>query len=322
MKNLKKFALAAACVMCVSGSGFAWNQFEKTAQNEINNYLRKNYDTRVRDDDHSVNFVVDKNIYWLTFEGDANGMLYTLHRRPIKLSKEGQSASELNELRENATFAASRINGEKPYKVFVKGDQVQFEMPVFAASPEDYKKIFPRVLSTLRSINQDDFKRVMKQSEVVTDSIHNHWQNYAPGKIVVSQPQTQSPSSAVVGGYVQMFEPLVSSVDANGMTLIDYNKPLYRDKLKFAKARVVAKTDKAGTYNMALKIVNPDGKVLVPNKNSSYTVSMPVELSKKDKTIEFAPFGSNDSKLWKPGTYTFVFFVDGKEMMRQQFTVN
>lgn len=320
MKTLKKLTLAA-CLVGIVGQAYAWNSFESNAQKEINTYLRKNHDTRLRDDDHSVNFVIDGNIYWITFEGDANGMLYTLHRRPIKLSEKDQKAEDFNARRENAVYAVDRINATKPYKAFIQGDQVMFEMPVFAATPDDYKKIFPRVLRTMKEINVDDFKRTMNQVKVVTDSVHKHWSGYAPGRQVVPQPSDFKPSVTQTDGTVRLSSPLVSSIDRAGNLLIDYNQPIYRDKVKFMQVKVKANATKAGNYTLGLKIINPKQETMVPSKNHSSSVIMPVELPKKEKEVIFAPFGSTENGVWVPGEYTLVFTVDGKEMLRQKINV-
>lgn len=321
MKRFIKVILSLIILFATSGKAVALNAFEQNAQKQMNDYLRShNYETRIMKDDNSINFMVGENIYWLTFKGDASGVLYTLHRRPIRLGEKNTSRTELNRLREKALNAAASMNAANDYKAYLKGNQVEFEFPVYATSPVEYQKVFNKVLSSLKRISMADFESEMKKATHTTDSIHRYWENYAPDKFVVRQPAYSNKPVIKPKGRVMASNPVVRSVDMGGRVLIPYGEIIYQDKMQFIQPRLTVMTDKPDTYRMSVKIINPDGKTMVSAKDDDMTLILPVEIGKKEKEIEFGTFGSTNNSTWKPGKYTLVFFSEGEEVARQ--TVN
>lgn len=327
MKNLLKNIGIALILLMIPGSALSLNNYELSAQKSMNEYLkRKNYETKILENDQSINFMVNGNLFWLTVEGNANGILYTLHRRPIKLTKNSTSKEEAALLCEKAIYAVNAMNAVNPYKTYLKGDRIEFEFPIYAITPGEYQTIFPIVLKKLNEVNQDHFRLRMEEATITTDSIHNYWQssagaNFVKDRLVVKQPvsslnrKTKKADSKTI-----LSTPLIQSVDKYGNVLIPYGEILYQDKMQFMQSKISASADKNDFYELSVQIITPDGKTMVPSAEDNMTITTEFKLGKKENIVEFTPFGSVDEVIWKPGKYTVIFFVNNEEALRQ--TVN
>lgn len=322
MNTLKKTVIAGLCVFTGIGSAFAFNTFEQLAQKQMREYLKeRNYDTRVREDDHSLNFLVGENLFWLTFEGDANGMLYTLHRRPIKFDGEKRREAEVKRDCEDALRVVSIINAEQTYKAYLEGTKVNFEFPVYASSASEYQKVFPKVLKTLNSVNMDDFKKEMKQARSTNEELAKRMVGESLGCIVVEQPRKSGPNMVGEKGGVEVEALDVCAVDKNDKVVYPYGEYIYQDKLQFLKPRLKLSALKPGNYNIGIQIITPDDMVMVPEMGERMTMSALVEIGKKAQTIEFDSFGTTEPGFWENAPYKIVIFVDGKEVHSQTVKV-
>lgn len=326
MKHLIKNIIPALMLILIPGTANSLNNYEQMAQKSMNEFLkRRNYETKILEKDQSINFMVNGNLFWLTFEGNANGMLYTLHRRPIKLT-ENTPAEEAAQLREKAVYAANAMNAANPYKAYLNGDKVEFEFPVYALSPVEYQAIFPLILKKLDEVKLDKFKVLMNEAARVTDSIHNYWKGstgtaVAKNRLVVKQPVSSTSHNAPKNpGKVVLSNPLIQSVDKRGDVLVPYGEILYQDKMQFMQPKISASADKGNIFELGVQIITPDGKTMVPAIEEDMSLTTSIELGKKEKVVEFGSFGSAEEPIWKPGKYTVIFFVNGEEALRQ--TVN
>ena len=322
MKNLTKAALAGLCLMMACGSSHAFNVYEKTAQTQMNSYLNSlNYDTQIKQDDQSINFMVGENIFWLTVEGDKDGMLYTLHRRPIKLDEIGKDKNALDSMKEDAIRSAVSISAKNPYKAYVDGYKVKFEFPVYASSVAEYKKVFPLVLKSLNKVSMKQFDEEMKNAKKSNNSNGNSKVSDSLDCIVLEQPEKSKSSTAKSGDvYVNGID--ISSVDKSGQVLIDYDDIKYRDKMQFMKPRIKVSANKEGRYSIGVKIYNPDGKLLVPAKGEKLTMVCDVDLRKKPQIVELDSFGTSDSSFWQGNkNYKVVIVYDGKDIDSREFTI-
>ena len=324
MNNIRKTAVCVLAAIVAAGSASAFNSFEKLAQKNMDTYLRnhQNYETKIIEKDQSLNFMVGENIFWITFEGDADGMLYTLHRRPIRLESKDISEKELNMRKEKALRVISKMNSENPFKAVLRGNQVDFEFPVYASGGAEYQKVFPIVLKTLNTVSLDSFTEEMKKMTLESDSVQPIGETMQTRNIiVVEQPSSLSGQVARSNGKVTMSNPMFQSVDKRGNVLIPYGDLLYQDNMQFLQASVEALADKGEQYTLSLQIVTPDGKTFVPSNDADMTVTQMADLSKKEKTVTFFPFGSDNNLIWKPGKYTVIFYVNGNEAIRRSINI-
>lgn len=324
MNTLQKLAFAALITASVSGTCSALNTFEQHAQTQMKEFLDKTYDTRIRNDDQSINFMVGENLFWLTMEGNATSMLFTLHRRPIRLDDvKTMTDEELSIEKERAIYAADELSANNPYKAFLRGNRVEFEFPVYATSAVEYKKVFHAVLESLNKVSLKEFKELMAKAKITIEGRKALNPKKAKSDKMVLQQPVRMPNT---GGQkqdanVKISRISVRSVDKAGNESIPYGEMMYQNRLQFLQSKLMATADKAGYYEIGMQIINPQGQLMVPSENSDMTAVVTTELKRGNKDIVFDPFGSEDVSVWEPGTYTLVYFVNGKEVFRQPINV-
>lgn len=317
MKRIKSLILAAICILVATGSAFAVSPGIKNAQNALSSYLkRQGYNSQIDNSDNSVNFQYKGYLFYVTFEENGSGILYTLHRRAIKMES-GPDDKRARRL-ENATLAANYMNANYPYKTYVNGTRVDFVYPTYAATPEDYIKAFPTILRSMDNI-QKNFDRFYDVAKVKNDSIHQFWAKNDTSVLVVPQRRIQgvtNPQSLTVTGPVDF-----KVIDANGSTLADYGQSIRKSDLRYIQPRITLSANKKGTYHIGVVIIAPNGKMLVPSMRDNRTMITTKEIDKKPTTVELDSFGSEDGKFWLPGEYKVMFYEDNHLLKETSFNV-
>lgn len=320
MKRLKSVISVIVCILTFAGSAVAANptSAEKNAQRVLIEYLRKKqFNPGIDNADNSVNFYRKDILHYITFKESANGMWYTLHRQRIKMKNDKDSKEDVAKKIEDAVYAANAMNQTYPFKTFVSGNNVQFTFTIFAESPEEYVKIFPVLLKNMENVGPD-FKRNFERAKLTTDSIHNYWAKNDPDALVIPQDKvkvTQNPGNLTVSD-VQF-----RITDANGMVISDYNKSIRKSDLKFIQPQIDVKATKKGIYYIGMRIITPDGKILLPSPKVFFTSITTAEVDKKSKPVELNPFGSADGSFWQAGEYKVIFYEGNKEIKKTSFTV-
>lgn len=312
MKKFKVILLLAAILMGWNAAN-AMTAAERAAQTEVASYLtRQGFKVEIDKDDESVNFKQSDILYWITFSGDSSGVLYTLHRRPIKLRSEKDDAAKALRKNEVAVFACNEVNRRYPYKAVVKDCRVDFTFPVYAATPAEYIKELANVLNSMRNIKQE-FDRQFEAVKVTTDSIHNYWATEKPNVIVLPQSSTQSIHK--VSADVNISKVAVASYNSPSMNesnkpVVDYDHQLDESNCLFLRERITLSAREPGKYYIGVKILNPEGKLIVPNKDDEFTTVTPIEVKKANKEVEYElrPFGTAGLGFWKAGNYTLEFY--------------
>lgn len=319
MKRIKSLILTAICVVLAAGSASAFTSAERAAQLAVNNYLKKQgYSTKIDDKDQSVNFQYKSNLFWVTFEESNNGVLYTLHRRPLKLDDENKDDKEkLARQIEIAMIAADWVNSKYAYKTFVTGSRINFEFPTFASTPDDYIKVFPSVLKALAPA-KDNFDAQWKKAKERSDSIHNYWASNDPNTIVVPQlnPQVKQASNNLIVTGVDF-----KVVDEGGRDISGYGQSIRKSDIRYIQPQITIQAPKKGMYNIGMLIVDPEGKKLLPEAKANRTSVTTVEIDKKPTTVELNSFGSKSGSFWKAGEYTVTFYDGDQEIKRTTFTI-
>lgn len=328
MKGLKKFAALALCAVIGVSSANAQTDAEEIARKQLAQYLNsQGIATQVDKKDQSLNFVYKDEskkevLYWVTFKGNARCMLFTLHRRPIKVLNDKQAADKelSNRILENAARAAELVTASNTYKAFLKGSQVEFQFPVFAANTDDYKLVFDNILKSMKNV-KSSFDACYKRARVYNDSVHNYWMTNDTSKYIVKQHAL--PGAAQSGNNLKISGVKVHNVDAAGNEISGFNENPRRLKARYIEPQVTVTSAKKGTFKIGLKIITPQGKTLVPSKDARYTTVTTVEIAKVNKPQEvlLAKFGVDNDSLWDTGDYILEFYEDDRKIDTDSFTV-
>lgn len=326
MKNFKLLLLLAA-VMFGFMSASAINVNELQAQNEVKNYLtRQGFTVEIDDTDNSVMFRQQDILYWITFQGErgGNGVLYTLHRRPIKLRADKDDDDAANRKNEVAIIAANTLNRTMKYKTFVKDCRVDFVFPMYASTPQEYIKQLRDVLESMLNIKKE-FTQAFDRSKSVADSIHKFWNQNDTARVILPQKQSAKELKTVniKINKVSIGSANSNSVDSDRELIVPFDGILQSRNCQYIVERLSISAESTGECVIGVKIFNPQGKFLAPTKEAVYTVELPIEVKKgkKDMEIEMPGFGTTDSNFWKPGVYRMEIYENGR-LLRKDVVFN
>lgn len=309
MKTIKFFCLAVAlmCGGAVSAQKVTLNEMQKKAQRSVIEFLRtKHYSPSIDTNDQSVCFKRGDILYWITFEGNSSPLLYTIHRKGIKFANDKDKT--VNRRREIAVQAANMVCAKRVVKAYMNGNKVDFCLPIYAATPEDFQKVFSAGMDAFDKI-KNTFDDSYKKGRVIADSIHDYWSNHDTTVVVVPQhnvAEVAKQQSLSISSFS------VRVVDSGDGVISDYDKSIRKNNCRYLQERVELSAKDNGAYKLGVKLYTPDGKLLVPNKDARFTTITTINVPKANKTntYELLKFGSDDGKVWKAGEYRIDFYED------------
>jgi len=324
MKNFRSLIATLVCVLLFGSTLYAQaeiNDAERMAQKSMMEYLRsKGFAPTIDKADQSVNFKKSNVLYWITFDGNASTMLFTLHRKPIKFTMDKDGQNKVNQKRELALYAANKITATNQYKAFLNGSRVEFIYPIYAKSADEYQTVFPKVLNAMSNI-RESFDRNYKAAKLVVDSIHNYWANVDTAHVVLEQKTIANDIKAQRNLTITGIS--VRNVSSNGYVLSDYDEGIRKSKCQYIQEKIDLKATKSGMYKIGLQIVNPKGKILIPHKGATYTTVTTIDVPKANKEIEveLLRFGTDAPDFWQPGEYKIYLFEDDNVIYDDAFNV-
>lgn len=319
MKKLIRLVAVMGALIFTSSVASAFNSIEKLAQQDVYNFLRgEGLKTQIDDADNSVMFFIKDRFYYITFKGDGKGVLYTLHAEPIKF--EFKDKNKASRMKENATFAANMLNAQGATKVYLANNRVNFTYPIFAKTPAEYTKVLKNIIEEVAATREKDYDFYLKKAKNVTDSIHNYWATNDTSKIVVPQKQFSEVKQLNTNN-LKIEKVDFRNVNQSGEEITNYNASLRSSDLEFIQPKITISAPNKGEYVIGVKIINPIGKTLVPDKDATFTIENLIEIDKKPKEIELDWFGAEEPGLWIPGDYTVIFYDGDKEFKRDKFSI-
>lgn len=320
MKNLKTLFASALCLLIGTSSAFALNEAERRAQSDVVAYLKSvGIPSDIDSKDNSVNFLRNKVLYWITFDGSNAGITYTLHRRPIKMESTKADPDKNARRIEIARIATNLMNARNPYKSFVNGNRVEFVYPILASSPQAYTQVLSRLISSFDNV-ETDYKYNYDKAKHIADSIHTYWSENDTSYQTVPQKVNRVLTS---GNNLHITDAFFRNISANGTEISGYDKNIRKSEAQFVQPAVVVYGDNKGVYRLGVQIKTPKGKILRPSSNSKMTIITPIDVTtnKKGKMMELDMFGVSDGTLWEAGDYQVTFFEDERPIKTTTFTI-
>lgn len=318
MKKIFILISILSCILFGELSSSALTVAEEEALNAVKNFLnRRGTETQIDKSDNSVNFRKKDILYWVTFKEENKGMLYTLHRKTIKMVSENEDMEKNSRRIENATIASNYMNNMFPFKTLVNGSKVEFVFPIFAATPDEYLNVFQSVLNSMSDL-QKDFDYCYDRAKLYTDSVHNYWSQNDTSLLVIPQKNINTVKN---GKNFKITTVDFKIVDENGNDISNYGESIRKSDIKFIQPEVTAYAVKKGIYHIGMVIITPSGKTLVPEANANRTSTTVVELNTKPTVVELNGFGSPDGDFWTAGEYKVIFYEDNRIIKETSFNV-
>lgn len=293
-------------INCVASADVLTPDQEK-AQRRLYSYLNnEKYNPEVDISDNSVCFRKDGILYWVTFE-ENSPILYTFHRKAFKVGETPDTYKP-----KPATIAANAVNrAHKSVKLTVGEKKVDIAIEAYAATPEDFIKVFPQYLSVFNQVDYDFKKEYHKAIEA---------EKLAADKIEEETRKNLPPSE--LRGMIKGVS--FRLLDTAGKETTPYDQPLRSFDARFIQPRLdfLPWKEKSDDFTLQIRVYRPDGKpVYLPGKK--YTAQMPVTLekSRKNQSIEFDQFGSEKEGFWKAGEYKFEVLEGGDIIYTNSFNI-
>lgn len=319
MKKIYSILMVAICGLFAAPDSSAITRAEHEAQTAVNDYVRSlGWEAKIDKSDNSVNFRRKDILYWITFEEKEKGILYTLHRKTIKMDSENLEKEKIAQRVEISVIASNFMNNKFPFKTFVNGSKVEFVFPVFAATPEDFNKVFQSMLNTMVDL-QKEFDRSYDRAKLVSDSIHDYWRNNDPKQLVIPQPGNEDAPES--GNNLTITSVDFKVVDYNRNNISGYGENIRKADIKFIQPMVKVQAAKKGKYEIGMCIYTPDGKMLVPYRGAKRTSVTTVDVTTKPEYKELNDFGDKDGTFWSAGEYKVVFYEDNRVIKETSFNV-
>lgn len=320
MKIIKFFCIAVAllCSEFAVAQNVTLNEVQKKAQKSIIEFLRsKHYSPSIDTNDQSVCFKKNDVLYWITFEGNSSPLLYTIHRKGIKFASDKDNT--LNRRREIAEKAANMVCAQRIVKAYLNGNKVDFCLPMYAATPENFQQVFNAGMAAFDNIKQT-FDNNYKKGRVIADSIHSYWSNLDTTVVVVPQNNV---TEVVRQRNLTISSFSVRVVDAGGSVISDYDKSIRKNSCRYLQERVELSAKNDGVYKLGVKLYTPDGKLLVPNMEARFTTITTIDVPKANKshTYELLKFGSDNGSIWKAGEYKIEFYEDDTKIYSESINI-
>ena len=308
----------ALALLAGSTTARALTQQEKAACDHIYRYMTdRNYTCEFDSRDESLNFRYNGTLYWITFKANNNDMIYTLHRKPIIMAKEGQNQFEANLDREKGTWAANLMTGTNTYKAFLTGNKIDLQFPNISSSTEEYCKVLMSLLNEFES-SKTDFNQEFYKATEITDSIHSYWSS--PSLTMEKMPSYGNQPSPLMINKVEF-----QNVASDGKVLSEYGYPLLSSQMEYLQPRVnLQASDKAkGSYVLILKIIDPYGKTLVKDWALNFTANSIVEVKNTNaQNYPLSLIGTEAIGFWVPGAYRIEIYNEGDLIYKQLFTIH
>ncbi len=324
MKKIKTIAVLVLAMIIGTGIASArkLSVLETKAQQGMMDYLKSlGYDPLVYEEDGSVNFKRNGVLYWITFDNSTGSMLYTLNRKPLKFTAEGKKKTSLNTRLEIAEKAANMMSNKYLCKTVLDGNQIKFNFPVYATSTEEYTKVFPDILKSMENL-QKEFDECYKRSRPEVENIHSYWMNADTTILVVPQHNVAPGNNSTSVPNLTIERISLCSVDGADKINVPYDAGLRKGKCMYIRPKVSLKAKQKGVYKVEMKIITPEGKVMVPTKEAIYTTVSTVDVKSKDfKEYELEKFGYNKTDNWLPGEYHIIFMEDGNTIYEDSFNI-
>lgn len=279
------------------------------------------------EEDNTLSFTYNDQLFWISFKEIDKKILYTINRNYIRILKDNpgdEIDKESNDtyLENRAAFITDYINSNSRVKAYYKDGIIYLCLSAFYSSPESFSaailgnlSLFNGIRSTYEKGKKYATERLDKISgkkpETKNDKDKDAVTKKDTRKDILVQPQPvekEKPSNTSV----QVTEFGISSHDAKGAVLTPLNSGLYQKKCEFLYPEVRLKANEDLTARICVRIINPDGKLLVPDKDAKYTfISAPLKIKKKAGDFQtLGKFGSEDSNFWKPGRYTIELYEE------------
>ena len=213
---------------------------------------------------------------------------------------------------------SNSVNDEShAVKVVMESGRVAFEEQFFVKSTAsleaDVIKKYLDNLSTARTNFTDTYKTVNKRYKDA-DSLANEKKKADSLANVAKKEKIDNGDSVQVIKVDRISDVVFVSEKAENVNAHGEAKEnpteFKENNTEFVLFTLTLSSKKEGKYTICARIIDPEGIILITDKEQKYALTQTFEFKKanKDVTQAFSVFGKNTQKIWKTGTYTVEYW--------------
>lgn len=254
---------------------------QKTFQNSIMTFLREEGFSPSVDEDNSLNFKKEGELYWIDI-ADNSPFYVEFHRSGFNCSDANMSA---------VILACNKSNKRtKCVKSIVNESSVSIVIEMYCHSSEEFKYIFYKSLKELDNAYN------------ATKEYYNEFNESGNSPFSISKVE-------------------IANTDTDGSLITSWDATIYDFKTKYIKPRLTVDVNKSGTYDIFVKFITPTGMSTGSNSPSGYSYKSSVKMDSGTHTYLLSGWGGDTAGHWKEGNYIFEFYYDGKIIGKKEFKV-
>ena len=264
--------------------------------------------------DKSVDFKYKNKDYWYSAEKSSNGVVELLLTRNGRKMYSDDNKKMYNE---DAVLQAINEVNNKYFSVKMYYDRSKGSIRICQQTfVKSTSSITPEAV--IRSLDEMD----------------NAWQYYERTYLEISGDEKivdnpEEPGNGVVFqqksvSKLSVQNVIFESVDGNDNKIADIeNGRIAHNKMQFIRPIIVCSALEADKYILDVKIFNDKGLMLQYEDTPNFTISGPVDIKKKEKTVDASvgTFGSPDFNDWAKGTYKVEVYEGESLLHTSTFTI-
>lgn len=233
-------------------------------------------------DENSLDFKKEGQLYWIDIS-EGSPFYIEFHRAGLSCEKDSWATALIACNKTNKTYKCA--------KAILNDDYVSFAVEMYCHSSEEFKYTFYKNIKAL-------------------DGVYSAVQDYYADLV----SSTSAPFSITSVD--------VANTDVEGNIITDYGSSIYSYQTQYLKPRIKCDVETAGTYEIFIKLITPDGTYSTGNGSpSGYSYSSTLTMEAGTHTYLISGWGAKTSGKWAAGTYRFEFYYDDELVGQKQFTV-
>ncbi len=255
---------------------------QKAFRSSIMEFLKEEGFAPYIDDDNSLTFKKEGNLYWINVADDS----------PLFVSffRSGLNCTDANE--NLVVRACNMANMNLPsVKTYMSDNTITLVVEMYCHSAEEFKYTF--------------YKNIKALDDAYT-SVNNYYSSL--------NEASSAPFS--------ILSAEVANTESGGSIISGYGSTIYASQGKYIKSRITVNVKTAGTYEIYFKLYTPSGSLSTgTNSPSGYSTKDTVTMEEGVHTYDLIGWGYDKAGNWASGTYRFEYYYNGVLLGTKTFTM-
>lgn len=281
MKKTRLLFLTLMLACCAMAHADGLTPAQKAFQSTLMSFLREEGFSPYIDDDNSLNFKKEGDLFWITIAEDSP--FY------VEFHKSGLKCEDANKA--YVLLACNKSNLQtKCAKSIMKDKSISIVIEMYCHSAEEFKYIFYKSMKELDN------------AEARTKKFYNEYDENNDTPFTITKVE-------------------VANTDENNNLISSWDNSIYDFETKYLQPRITVDVKTAGTYDLYVKLIAPTGLSTSSNSPSGYSYKTTVEMEAGTNTYRLSGWGTKNAGNWEMGDYRFEIYYDGSMVAKREFRV-